>query len=197
MIKLIDILKEFGTIVTDYQLTPKQFDLLKAKGAIKTTKEDTVVLYLPASIVDDLNKNITNSKFKQDFVNIETGKEEMAKAILSAMRKSINLGAGVNINNKKYFSLKGHLTKNNNFTFPNPYRVTSGTYKSKSLEENKIKSIEYYEQLLKNTNVSPSTYKIFQNVINSVKKQNGNATDKQLAILKRIDNGNFNPSTKN
>ena len=89
MIKLTNLLKEI--VITDYQLTPKQFDFIKAKGAIKTNKEDTVVLYLPASIVDDLNKNVTNSKFKQEFVDIETGKENMARAILSAIKKSISL----------------------------------------------------------------------------------------------------------
>jgi hypothetical protein len=200
MIKLIDLLKESGAVITDYQLTPKQFDLLKSKGAIKTNKDDTIVLYLPASIVDDLDKNMANSKFKQDFVNIETGKEDMAKAILSVMKKSINLGTGVSINSKKYFPLKGHLTKNGNFTFPNPYRVASGTYKSKSLKEYKLKSIEYYEQLLKNTNASPSTYKLFQGVVNSVKnqiKQNKKVTEKQLNVLQSLETGIFNPSTKN
>ena len=89
MIKLTNLLKEI--VITDYQLTKKQFDFIKAKGAIKTNKEDTVVLYLPASIVDDLNKNVTNSKFKQEYVDIETGKENMARAILSAIKKSISL----------------------------------------------------------------------------------------------------------
>jgi hypothetical protein len=64
-------------------------------------------------------------------------------------------------------------------------------------EINQIKSIKYYEQLLKNVNVSPSTYKLFQNTINAVKRKNGEATNNQLAILKRIETGNFNPSTKN
>ena len=66
------------------------------------------------------------------------------------------------------------------------------------MEENKeVKSIEYYQQLLKNINVSPSTYKLFQDVIDSVKKQNGKATEKQWDILQRIKTGIFNPSTKN
>jgi len=43
-------------------------------------------------------------------------------------------------------------------------------------EDKEVKSIEHYQQLLKNTNVSPSTYKLFKVVINSVKKQNGKAT---------------------
>ena len=66
------------------------------------------------------------------------------------------------------------------------------------VEENKeVKSIEFYQQALKNVNVSPSTYKLFQDVINSVKKQNGKATEKQWDILQRIKTGIFKPSTKN
>jgi hypothetical protein len=65
------------------------------------------------------------------------------------------------------------------------------------VQDREVKSIEHYQQLLKNTNVSPSTYKLFQDVINSVIKQNGKATERQWAILKRIDTGVFNPSTKN
>ena len=65
------------------------------------------------------------------------------------------------------------------------------------VQDREVKSIEYYQQLLKNTNVSPSTYKLFQDVINSVKKQNGKATEKQWDILQRIKTGVFKPSTKN
>ena len=190
MIKLTNLLKEI--VITDYQLTPKQFDFIKAKGAIKTNKEDTVVLYLPASIVDDLNKNITNSKFKQEFVDIETGKENMAKAILSAIKKSINLGSGVTINSKKYFPLKGHLSKNNNFTFPNPYRVASGTYESKTLEEEKrkpIANLQYYKQLLHD--------EYSKKVIADIEKNKNTATDRQLMFLKNKVSGNNNYSTKN
>jgi hypothetical protein len=64
-------------------------------------------------------------------------------------------------------------------------------------EDREVKSIEYYQQLLKNTNVSSSTYKLFQDVIDSVKKQNGKATEKQWDILQRIKTGVFKPSTKN
>jgi hypothetical protein len=76
-------------------------------------------------------------------------------------------------------------------------------------EDRKIKSIEHYQQLLNISNgLSQSTAKYFQDVINSVKKQNEKATDKQLedgyavtekqyAVLQRIKTGNFNPSTKN
>lgn len=64
-------------------------------------------------------------------------------------------------------------------------------------KDREVKSIEHYQQLLKNTNVLPSTYKLFQDVINSVKKQNGKATEKQWDILQRISTGVFKPSTKN
>jgi len=76
-------------------------------------------------------------------------------------------------------------------------------------EDRKIKSIEHYQQFLNISNGLPqSTAKYFQDVINSVKKQNEKATDKQLeedgyavtekqyAVLQRIKTGKFNPSTK-
>lgn len=72
-------------------------------------------------------------------------------------------------------------------------------------EDRKIKSIDHYQQLLNISNgLSQSTAKYFQDVINSVKKQNEKATDKQYAVtekqyavLQRIKAGNFNPTTKN
>lgn len=65
-------------------------------------------------------------------------------------------------------------------------------------EDREIKSIEYYQQLLNMSNgLSQSTAKYFQDVINSVKKQNGKATEKQWNILQRIKTGNFNLTTKN
>ena len=78
--------------------------------------------------------------------------------------------------------------------------------------DRKIKSIDHYQQLLNISNgLSPSTAKYFQDVINSVKKQNEKATDKQYAVtdkqyavtekqyavLQRIKTKNFNPTTKN
>ena len=50
-------------------------------------------------------------------------------------------------------------------------------------EDKEIKSIEYYQQLLNISNgLSQSTAKYFQDVINSVKKKNGKATEKQWNI---------------
>jgi hypothetical protein len=65
-------------------------------------------------------------------------------------------------------------------------------------ENFEVKNVDYYQKLLNlNNNISPSTFKYFQDVINSVKKQNGKATEKQWKILQRIKTGEFNPSTKN
>lgn len=77
------------------------------------------------------------------------------------------------INNYKPTNIK----ENNQFNIPNP---------------------DYYQKLLNMSNgISPSTAKYFQDVINSVKKQNGKATEKQWRILQRIKTGEFNLSTKN
>lgn len=60
------------------------------------------------------------------------------------------------------------------------------------LFENKKISTDFYQQVLDKSNgVSTTNRKYFQGVINSVKKQNGMATDKQLAILKRLQRGEF------
>lgn len=61
-----------------------------------------------------------------------------------------------------------------------------------------IKNVDYYQKLLNmNNGLSHSTVQFFQNIINSVKKQNGKATEKQWRILQRIKTGEFNLSTKN
>lgn len=65
-------------------------------------------------------------------------------------------------------------------------------------EDREIKNIDYYQKLLSmNNNISPSTAKYFQDVINSVKKAGGKVTEKQWYILQRIKTGEFKLSTKN
>jgi hypothetical protein len=87
----------------------------------------------------------------------------------------------------------GKLQKTRRFTniYAKPYFTTPVT------ENKEIKNIEYYQQLLKNTNVSPLTYKFFQDVINSVKSKNGSVTEKQWNILQRIKTGDFKYHSKN
>jgi hypothetical protein len=66
------------------------------------------------------------------------------------------------------------------------------------LFENKKISTDFYQQVLDKSNgLSIDNRKYFQNVINSVKKQNGTATDKQLAILKRLQQGDTKYHPKN
>lgn len=115
-----------GNIATDYQFQPNQLNFLKSKGVKSSTNGSE--LYIPVSIYDELNTH--NSSFKQDFIaEFPLENKVMAQQILTALKKSINLGNNVNIKGNKYFILKGHLTKNNNFNFPNPFRIQSGTYK--------------------------------------------------------------------
>ena len=93
----------------------------------------------------------------------------------------------------KPFLSGGKLQKTRRFTniYAKPYFTIPVT------ENKEIKNIEYYQQLLKNTNVSPSTYKFFQDVINSVKSKNGSVTEKQWNILQRIKTGDFKYHSKN
>lgn len=128
MIKFIDILQETKNIATDYQFTPKQYKLLRDYGAKESISGRE--LYLPLSIIDALNKNQKQSTFKQEFTDLsDIENRSMASQVLTAMKKAISMGGTATIGDKKYFVLKGHLSKNNNFSFPNPYRVESGHYK--------------------------------------------------------------------
>jgi len=70
------------------------------------------------------------------------------------------------------------------------------------LTENKfpheIKSTKYWEDLLKNTNgISPGTYKTFKSIIDSIKKQDNMASDKQMEELKRLKSGDWKRGSKN
>jgi hypothetical protein len=60
------------------------------------------------------------------------------------------------------------------------------------LFENKKISTDFYQQVLNKSNgLSIQNREYFQKVINSVKKQNGMAIEKQLNILKKLQQGNF------
>jgi hypothetical protein len=117
------------------------------------------------------NAGKADSRGMLAWVEIDFGKPYLSGGKLQKTRKIANVYA------KPYFD------QESNFDVVN--------------EDREIKSIEHYQQLLKNTRVSPSTYKLFQNVIDLVKKQDGKATEKQWDILQRIKTGIFKPSTKN
>lgn len=91
--------------------------------------------------------------------------------------------------NKPYFS-GGKVQRIRRIT-----NVYAKPYFSNPINEDK--SIEHFQQVLKNSNFSPSTYKYFQDTINSVKKQNGIATKKQLDILQKMKTGNLKYHSKN
>ena len=66
------------------------------------------------------------------------------------------------------------------------------------LFENTKVSIDFYQKILDKSNgLSNDNKKYLQGVINSVKKQNGMATERQLIILKRLQQGNFKYHSKN
>lgn len=65
------------------------------------------------------------------------------------------------------------------------------------LENIEIKNINYFQQLLDQSRLSPQSRKIIQGIINSVKKQNGLATPRQFDTLQRLKTGNFNYHSKN
>jgi len=55
-----------------------------------------------------------------------------------------------------------------------------------------VKNPDYFQQLLDMSRYSYSQRKFLQDVINSVKKQNNLATEKQFDILQRLKTGDFN-----
>jgi hypothetical protein len=58
--------------------------------------------------------------------------------------------------------------------------------------KHEIKNPDYFQQLLDMNRYSHSQRKFLQDVINSVKRQNNLATDKQFDILQRLKTGDFN-----
>jgi hypothetical protein len=67
------------------------------------------------------------------------------------------------------------------------------------LEDIKIENLNYYQQLLNSYDqrkLSISSKQFYQKLIDSIKKKNGLATEKQLSILQRLKTGDFNYGKK-
>jgi hypothetical protein len=110
-----------GIVATDFQFTPKQLDLIKQFGGKLSTGGNT--LYLPDTLKIQLDQNVKDSKFKQEFYEtFGPERKNIASMLMTAMKKAIEKGTSANIKDKKYFAIDGHMTKNGNFNFPNPTR---------------------------------------------------------------------------
>lgn len=62
--------------------------------------------------------------------------------------------------------------------------------------KHEIKNLDYYQQLLNMSRYSYSQREFLQSVLNSIKKQNNLATDRQFNILQRLKTGDFNYGPK-
>jgi hypothetical protein len=61
-----------------------------------------------------------------------------------------------------------------------------------------IKNIDYYKQILDKSNgLSIDNRKFFNSLINSIKKQNNKATQKQFKMLQRLKSGDLKYHSKN
>ena len=111
---------EARSVATDFQLTPKQFELLKNNGTkVNTAKEE---LYLPDLIKIELNKNRKDSDLKKElFLTAPSSDEYIIAALITGIKNSLK--NKVKINDQVYWLLKGHFTKKGNFNFPNPTRA--------------------------------------------------------------------------
>lgn len=117
-------LNEGRAIASNYQLNDKQFQVLKDFGVKVSTNGNE--LYFPELLYIDLSKNKTDSKFKKEFYDtVPSSDQYLVAQVMTAIKKSINPGSNVKIGDKKYFILKGNMTKNSNFNFDNPYRTKS------------------------------------------------------------------------
>jgi hypothetical protein len=56
-------------------------------------------------------------------------------------------------------------------------------------KKQEVKNIEYFQQLLDRSSISPFNKKLVQGVINSIKKQGSLASSNQLVILQKLKNG--------
>jgi hypothetical protein len=111
--------REDKKVPTNYQFTPEQLNLFKSHGTKSSTSGNE--LYVPEIIQIELGRNKTDSKFKQEFYGtVPPSDQYLAAQMLTAVKKSMK--DQVKIKDKKYFVLKGTITKNGNFNFPNPYR---------------------------------------------------------------------------
>lgn len=66
----------------------------------------------------------------------------------------------------------------------------------KETSSHEVKNPDYFQQLLDMNRYSPSQRKFLQGIIDSVKKQNNLATERQFDILQRIKSGDFNYGKK-
>jgi hypothetical protein len=61
-----------------------------------------------------------------------------------------------------------------------------------------IKNINFYQQVLDKSNgISISSRKYFQDIIDTIKKQNNLSSPRQFSILQRMKNGDFKYHPKN
>jgi hypothetical protein len=110
---------EAKIVATDFQFTPEQFNLLKRFGSKLSTSGNE--MYIPKSIKDDLDNRVDQSEFKQEFYDTApTSDKYLVSQIMTGIKKSLT--DYLYIGNKKYYVLKGKMTKNGNFNFPNPSR---------------------------------------------------------------------------
>jgi hypothetical protein len=63
-------------------------------------------------------------------------------------------------------------------------------------EKHEIKNVDYFQQLLNINRYPQSQRQFLQNIIDSVKRQKGWATERQFDILQRIKSGDFNYGKK-
>lgn len=113
---------EEGMKVPDtWQFTPAQFDFLRRHGVKVSMSGDE--LFFPELLVLQLTASSTDSPVKQEFKDtVPMGDSYLASQILTSLKKLLGRQGIANLNGMKYYVLKGHMTRNGNFNFPNPYR---------------------------------------------------------------------------
>jgi hypothetical protein len=106
-------------------------DLLKKYKVKLSTGGNT--MYIPDLVKIQIDKNATDSKFKQEFyATFADDKRYLASLFMGAMKKAINKGGRATIptknqqtgkvDNVSYHVINGHMSSNGNFSFDNPSR---------------------------------------------------------------------------
>jgi uncharacterized coiled-coil protein SlyX len=108
-------------IATSYQFTENQLSLLKKYGAFLSTGGNT--LYIPDLLKIQLDQNVKDSKFKQEFYEtFGPERKNLASQLMTAMKLALKKGGSAKIKDKTYHVINGHMTSKGNFNFPNPSR---------------------------------------------------------------------------
>jgi len=181
--------KQIDTPIKIIQSAPSPINLNKLMG-VESKEEKISEKDLPYKVRTDYR---INTPFEHDVYGkgtiVATSSGNTGKSDQRGMLDWIEVDFG------KPFLSGGKLQKTRKI--PNIYAKTYFGVEAIN-EENKSVNPKYFQQILNNSNgISISSRKYFQDIINSVIKQNNLATPRQYDLLQRLKRGDFKYHPKN